>query len=299
MFGAKGAVSGLPQGMPRVDASQTLTGSASVLSGRSASAPVAKALAAPVPASPVTVNATPPPHASAAAPEAPAGSNGGDSQPQRDSQLQVEGRVAAERLQQAKMRIQMLQFRARSAAASGDSQEADRAAREAATVAREISQLAQQLTRSQGGDGDEAASSGRVEDVVRRRREAGPDTRSIAQGLLADAAPRGQVTVDTTDGFLVEARALASQARTLVDLATTLHDQAPGKEPMFAPQAATMTESGEAFVAATEKKVAEVPEAGAWADIAAAEDALEEASPVPAQPKRFAPEPGTLVKLSV
>lgn len=302
MLGAKGAVSGLPQGMPRVDASQTQTGSAFALNGQAASAPVAKAPAAPVAAPPVTANATPPPPQASSVPD-PASQNfvsdsGAQAQRETQQRLQVEGRVASERLQQAKMRIQMLQFRARSAAASGDSQEADRAAREAATVAREISQLAQQLTRSQGS-GSDAASFGHGEEAVRRRRSGGPDTNAVAQGLLADAAPRGQIRVDASGGFLVEARALASQARTLVDLATTLHDQEAGKEPMFAPQAAaTMTESGEAFVANT-GKTADVPETGAWADLAAADGALDEASAVPAQPKKFAPEPGTLFKLSV
>lgn len=305
MLGAKGAVSGLPHGLPRVDASVGLTGGASALNGQVASAPsVAKASPAPVAAPPVTAHATPPPQAGGAAPDPSSAANptadaGNQGQREDQQRLQAEGRVAAERLQQAKMRIQMLQFRARSAAASGDSQEANRAAREAATVAREISQLAQQLTRSQGGDSTVPAGSDRGEEVVHRRRDTGPDTRSIAQGLLADAAPRGQVQVDANDGFLVEARALASQARTLVDLATTLHDQEPGKEPMFAPQAATMTQAGEAFVAVAEKKSADVPKTGAWADLAAADGALDEASAVPAQPKKFAPEPGTLVKLSV
>lgn len=298
MLGAKGAVSGLPQGMPRVDASQTLTGGALALNGQVASAPIVKAAAVAAP--PVTVNATPPPQASSAPDPASqnfASDSGAQAQRETQQRLQVEGRVASERLQQAKMRIQLLQFRARSAAASGDSQEADRAAREAATVAREISQLAQQLTRSQGGSSD-ATSTGRGEEVVRRRRGASPETSAVAQGLLADAAPRGQIQVDASSGFLVEARALASQARTLVDLATTLHDQDTGKEPMFAPQAPTMMQTGEAFVASADK-TAEVPATGAWADLAAAEDALEEASPVPAQPKKFAPEPGTLFKLSV
>lgn len=296
MLGAKGAVSGLPRGLARLDGSNDLTGGAFAPGGlraSSAQAPVAKA--SPAPVAPVSVIATPPPQAAPAADATPQNFDPGAQAQQHDNQQsqEVEGRAAAERLQQAKTRIQMLQFRARSAAASGDSQEADRAAREAATVAREISQLAQQLTRSQGG-GVTTAATGKEAATVRRHAGAGPDTRSVAQGLLADSAPRGQIPTDTTDGFLVEARTLASQARSLVDLASHLHDQGTASEPMFAPQTTVAAEG----VATTTTKDAP-PETGAWADLAAADGALADSSPVPAEPKKFAPAPGTLVKLSV
>jgi hypothetical protein len=297
MIGAKGAVPGIAQAVPRFEpTAHANSAGAQAPDGVVASAGGAAPASSAEPADKITLNQAAAPGADAAgatdktqgagdsAPSA-MGLNP-DARPAADTQDR-ESREASERLQQAKTRIQMLQLRARTAAASGDTQEADRAAREAATVAREISQLAQQLARSRGsaGAGGDAAS-GAAEPTPngrKARHEGGPDARTVAQGLLADAAPKAGVPNDSTDGFLAEARTLASQARSLMDLL----DRVPDADPAAGADPAAQTDQ------------AGQPKPGRWADLVAAEQALEQASEVPAQPRRKGPEPGTLIKLTV
>ena len=110
----------------------------------------------------------------------------------RAQRRELDRKTAAERLEQARAKLRLLQFRARMAAASGDARETARAASEAARIAREAGLAVRDFAKNTGGN--------RTDDAAAPT-DAGP--------------PEG----DPVRQFLAQARSLLDQARALLDLA--------------------------------------------------------------------------------
>ncbi|HYC01739.1 MAG TPA: hypothetical protein VED40_00505 [Azospirillaceae bacterium] len=135
--------------------------------------------------------------------------------PAARARSELQKREAEQRLETAQQRVRLLQIQARLAAASGDTKEAERIAREAAVVAREVGAAAKTLSNTPlASDPPKGAS----------RDKDGPpaDVSEIAaQAQAALAGGQG-------GAYLNDARSVAAQARSLMDLAAQVRGGAEG-----------------------------------------------------------------------
>lgn len=118
----------------------------------------------------------------------------------RAQRRELDRKSAADKLEQARARLRLLQVRARMAAASGDAKEATRAASEAAQIAREVGLAVRDFAKSAGANKDAEAAAAADPDVAGQ-----PDA--------------GQPAGETVRRFLLEARGILDQARSLLELA--------------------------------------------------------------------------------
>jgi len=131
----------------------------------------------------------------------------------RRQQEMAEEKAAAERLEDAKQRMRMLQLQARTAAVSGDEQEAARVAREAAMVANEVARAARELSGAQGGGAEPTGASAQMATVEASQPS---DAQTAAAHTLSKV--NGGVGGALVNIYIADARTLTTQARSLVQL---------------------------------------------------------------------------------